>query len=144
MRTLYELYSATHSYLCLPTLSFKLSPSCIEAVDFGPSLPDMADSQDFKTEPGNGALTDSGSPPQEKTESAPNASRDDMDSPDAEWKASKSTKLAFASICVLALMAALDGTSIGVALPVGTGRKFQNAAPRRLTADANHRPSPMH
>ncbi|OCK77281.1 putative siderophore iron transporter [Lepidopterella palustris CBS 459.81] len=33
------------------------------------------------------------------------------------WKPSKATRLAFASLCILALMAALDGTSIGVALP---------------------------
>jgi hypothetical protein len=82
----------------------------------------MADRQDLKAEPGNVALADSASSQQGKMESTPKASPDDMESPGFECKASKSTKLAFTSICVLALMAALDGTSIGVALPVRTGQ----------------------
>lgn len=44
------------------------------------------------------------------------ASESTMDDAPA-WKPSKATRLAFASLCILALMAALDGTSIGVALP---------------------------
>ena len=85
---------------------------------------DMANDQERKLEPGSGALAGhSDSESFQKGEEAASASltrpgTDSMDSPQVEWKASRSTKLAFASICVLALMAALDGTSIGVALPV--------------------------
>jgi hypothetical protein len=79
----------------------------------------MAHEQELKVEPGNGGLVDS-KPAQEseETESGPRTSPDNLDSSNVEWKASRSTKLAFTSICILALMAALDGTSIGVALPV--------------------------
>jgi hypothetical protein len=71
----------------------------------------MANEQEPKSEPNNEDLVDSH--PVQQGEEA-------VDDQNGEWKASKSTKLAFASICVLALMAALDGTSIGVALPVRT------------------------
>ncbi|KAK4200408.1 major facilitator superfamily domain-containing protein [Triangularia verruculosa] len=50
------------------------------------------------------------------TSPAPDHSNE-VDTRALEWKPSMATRLAFSSLCVLALMAALDGTSIGVALP---------------------------
>jgi hypothetical protein len=96
----------------------------------------MANDQELKTEPYNGALVDSKPVQQgEDAGSSPRTSLDNMDSQNVEWKASKSTKLAFASICVLAMMAALDGTSIGVALPVSIIRVW-NLEYRDLVADS--------
>ncbi|KAG6358659.1 hypothetical protein INS49_012177 [Diaporthe citri] len=60
---------------------------------------------------------DPSSGPSEK--STPNAdlSTETAGPADVPWKASKRTQLVFASLCVLGLMSALDGTSIGVAVP---------------------------
>jgi hypothetical protein len=73
----------------------------------------MDNNQEVKTETTHGALIES-----QATENPGSTSPDNMDLQNGEWKASTKTKLAFSSICILALMAALDGTSIGVALPV--------------------------
>lgn len=80
---------------------------------------DMAHEQELKVEPNDGGLVNPNAVQgSEETESGPRTSPDNLESSTFDWKASSNTKLAFTSICILALMAALDGTSIGVALPV--------------------------
>ena len=52
-----------------------------------------------------------------------------------EFKPSARVWLAFLTLAVITLMVALDGTSISVALPVGSPKSLHNTMFRNLTED---------